>query len=169
VNIRKQLRRMETAPAIGALGLIVSILTWGTMLPVLVTESSLEEPFACCCMLGLLAPCICVIVTLHFRDSCRRQAGWCRALLRYYGAALGATVVIAVTFFGLAELIDRPGNLAPLAYIFYCIAILLVFSGIAFGMRPVHRWVRGPMDRLQRSVAIELARERVRRELRRHR
>ena len=49
------------------------------------------------------------------------------------------------------------------------VAFLLVVLAVLRGLRPVHRWLKAPMEQLQRQVAVRLARERIRKDLRRGR
>lgn len=172
--IRKQLRRMETAPAlcVGAVlcltpfVLILALSRWVYLgNEILISVLSIS-------VLGLAAW---TWSAARFRSSCRASPGWFAALLRYHVCGLGLTaLVLGVIIGGVWSLQASTGParnpsamvgfLGGLALIAAIVALVIGFVGVR-----LHRWLKAAMEPLQREVAVTLARERTRRELARGR
>ncbi len=175
--ISTQLRRMETAPTI-ALGCF-ALMAVSAVPVLLVIADSFRHP-----SMGNDGPCLCcglpllvalggwLVSVVRFRDSCGGKAGWLRVLWRYHILGLGymAVVFAAVssTTAILRRLIDAAGrsDRATLFYtgfaLVFCIGLLCAI--IVFTPR-VRSAAKGDMDQLQREVAVETARNLLRKRL----
>ncbi len=170
--IKKQLRRMETAPAVSMLGLLFLLPALGFLALVLCDQGPVyAETAACFGVQGTIGGIVWVVGIARFRSSCLGRPGWLAALLRYQlVASVFAGLVLVVFLFATYSMMEQGWRLNRyLGEEWPCIALPLLFAaviaGIIWGLRPVHRWLKGPMEQLQREVAVKIARDRVRREL----
>lgn len=171
--ISKQLRRMETAPATSVLGFLFLLPLLGIWAAIFQEGPRLDaEPIVYLGVPTLGALLTWIVGALRFRSSCLGRPGWLAALLRYQLVALLLVGVIGVVF-GCAVWAAN-ASAGPLGVIDDSLAellgglvvFLLVLAAILWGLRPVHRWLRAPMEQLQRQVAVRIARDRIRQELR---
>jgi len=171
--ISKQLQRMETAPATSVLGFLLLLPLLGLWGAILYEGGWLDaEPIVCLGVPTFGALLTWIVGALRFRSSCLGRPGWLAALLRYQLVALLLVGVIGVVFGCTVWVVNLSAgsvgvfdNLA--AYLLgVLVAFLLILAVILWGLRPVHRWLRVPMEQLQRQVAVRIARDRIRQELR---
>jgi hypothetical protein len=173
-QITKQLRRMETAPATS----VLSLLLFAPLLGVLVLglysggPSWYSRVNVCFGAATFIAGVMWVVGIARFRAHCMAQPGWVTVLARYHCVALVLAAVVVEAFVVAAQIVaasagplhtQRGGST-------FCLAMPLTFVvvvvGVRWGLKPVHRWLKTPMEQLQRKVAVEIARDRIRRELR---
>jgi hypothetical protein len=170
-QIRRQLRRMETAPAVSVAGLIFMLLAAVPAAAVLIAKPQGTWAPACLEVFASVGGIVWLIGIFRFRGSCLRRPGWFAVLLRYQLVALALAGLILVIF-GLSTwyMDDQrwrwnrgPGMSWP------CFARILLFGAVVVaitrGLRPIHRWLKAPMEQLQREVAVRIARDRIRREM----
>lgn len=163
--IRAALGRLETAPAYNFLGLIGAPLLAWLVVPVALTRSG-DATVACLWVLvfGLMASV--PFTLLHYRRTCRWRPGWLAALLRFHVGALAMLGLLLGLVFGLYACKDwlerwyvrRSGGES------FMLVLLVALLVLVWLMKPIYRWTKAPMEALQRDVAVEIARE----ELRRH-
>jgi hypothetical protein len=175
--ISKQLRRMETEPATSVLGLLALLLLWGVWALMLYYAGGFDASITIVCpgipTLGALLTWM--VGVFRFRSSCLGRPGWLAVLLRYQFVALMLVIAIAAVFGCALWIVDLSAGPihASSELILYFLgglaAFLLVVLAVLRGLRPVHRWLKAPMEQLQRQVAVKLARERIRKNLRRGR
>lgn len=172
--ISRELRRLETAPAIAAGALALLAFLTIAMLPAL-SDAAFVPELACPAALMLLSVLTWVIAASRFRASCRGQPGWVGVFARYQLVALLLVILVSGVFLGVALLVrartgpqftERAQNAYCLAMVPVCAAVL---SAIRWGLKPIHPWLKGPMEQLQRGVAAEIARQRSRKQLSRRR
>jgi len=157
--IRRQLRRMETAPAMALLSLVIlipSLILFG----VSCYHGGLEH--ATCLMLTVLVSLsLFVLFTQQFEFACGEQRGWILAFARYQvvglvvlagaiAACAGVTWIVVAWLYPVAT--DSACYVLP-------VALVATIALACWGVPPVHRWLRAPMDKLQRDVAVKIARE----------
>jgi hypothetical protein len=168
--IKKQLQRMETAPTVSVLGLLL-------MVPVLTASAIVlragdTEAAVRLLIAALAGATVWLFGILRFRSSCLDRPGWLVALVRYQIVAL-ILVALMLAPFWFVPAMTIPHGWPLSRHDWACVAFTLLFAaviaGIVWGLRPIHRCVKGPMERLQREVAVKIARDRVRRELHRQR
>jgi hypothetical protein len=164
--IRAELRRMETAPA---LALTMALLL--VPLPLLLAYAAVPKfDFACAATLIVAAVPAWITVALWFRHTCRGQAGWRSALLKYHLWGLFMIATSVGAFVGLVAVLVRvnvrtfPGGVDGVAIVFISGA-LLILAAVAFWARWVHRRLAAILAPLQRELAVKIAREHTRRRL----
>lgn len=163
--IRAALRRLETAPAYNFLGLVGAPLLAWAIYPA-ARQNAAAPTLPCLTLLVVALVCSVPFTLLHYRRTCRGRPGWLAALLRFHVGTLVMLAMILVAPFSLAWLAPfgrRSGtSLAnwtpwlglaalPLAVLWFCVMWRLL------------RWTKAPMEALQRDVAVEVAREELRR------
>jgi hypothetical protein len=171
--ISKQLRRMETAPAASVLGFLFLLPLLGLWAAIIDDGVWLDADAIVCVGVPTFGSLLTWIVGAYrFRSSCLGRPGWLATLLRYQLIALLLVAVIGIVF-GCAACVVKLSSGPVAAYdrlAAYALgglaAFLLVLAVILRGLRPVHRWLKAPMEQLQRQVAVRLARDRIRQELR---
>lgn len=171
-RIQQQLKRMESAPAVSVFGLLLLLLFLGLIGAMLLSGGAVGVDGACWGIATIAGLATWVTGIVRFRASCLERPGWLGAVARYQLVALLLTAGIAGVFIGVGSLVtvgagsiaDGEGATA------YCLVMpvttLLVVIGIRWRLQPVHRWLRAPMDQLQRAVAVKIARDRIRKEMR---
>jgi hypothetical protein len=174
-QIRKQLREMETAPTISVAALLV-LLPMAPCWVVLIADGALMGPgLECPTLATVVALFLLVVGVAQFRASCMERPGWLAALVRYQvvslllAGSLLAFIVIGVDFLSEPAWLWGRGARDPWACATGAVVFLAVAAGVLWGVRPVHRWLKAPMERLQRQVAVRIARDRIRREMSRRR
>ncbi|HVP10167.1 MAG TPA: hypothetical protein VMV94_03155 [Phycisphaerae bacterium] len=173
--ISAQLRRMESAPAycvacVFFAGLF-ALPPAALMLSVLRGQPFEQDTFCCfgSVLLGMIGAW--VAFAMQFRNSCLGKPGWFATLLRFHAYGLVMiSAVIGIIWLG-TELLDiaapgtkfgRPPALRLCGLAALGICVLLGSSWIA---PRLHARAKGNMEQLQREVAVQLARERLRRKL----
>ena len=169
-QIRKQLKKMENAPAYSLLALLFMLpaflATGGLLLSGHVRDAHYPA------LAATVATMVWVGAMSRFRSSCEQRPGWLAALLRYQLVGLALIGIVITIFCYGTYLLDHSGRRLNRYFgeSWPCVALPLMFAvvfvGIVWGLRPVHRWLRAPMDKLQRQVAVKIARERIRKEMR---
>jgi hypothetical protein len=156
--VEKQLKRMESPPTYNLACLLGIGLSVGLSLA--------THRLSPCCGAGLV---ICVIGFLasgyQYRRSCLNQPGWLAALVRFHVVAVVMMALMLSTpvlVWNLGKRIWMNQPIAMVAAVF--IALLLVFLIVSW----LHRLAKAPMERLQREVAVEAAREFLRRTMARN-
>jgi hypothetical protein len=171
--ISKQLRRMESAPAASVLVLLFMIYAY-VVIGAMCLGGFWEDaqcPFIAACV----ATVVWIGIVSHFRSSCLGRPGWLAALLRYqFVGVVLACLVLGVFLIATESMIDHRWRWNEyLGDDWPCLALPLMFiavvAAIVWGLRPVHRWLKAPIEQLQRQVAVKLARDRIRQELRQKR
>jgi uncharacterized membrane protein len=174
--ISVQLRRMETAPATGVLCLailLVASVPFFVLLPEFLRNKPPNGPEPCCCGLPMLVALVgWVTSVVKFRDSCKNRPGWPRVFLRYHLLGLAAMGVVFgfVLSAGLAvgKLIDAIDKSDKAAFL-YSVCVLILIVGVLVALvvflPRLRCFARGDMDQLQREVAVEIARETLRKNL----
>jgi len=111
-----------------------------------------------------------VTTTLRFRDSCRSQPGWFAALARFHAVTFLLMAAVGGVFVAGGSLAvhgtprwDHESRYTR-AMVLVAIMVYVLIRGL---VPPIHRWVKTPMEQLQREVAVQMARERLRKELHR--
>jgi hypothetical protein len=175
--IKAQLYRMESAPACGVAVLLLTVIVWAAFSIGWAWSPrwprSSPESFACAFCLSLLLPPAWLLCMHSFRKSCLDHAGWFALWVRYqtFGAAM-ALLVLSPIFFS-RELAD------PLTGGWYSrhtgirqfgilIVLVIAVAVILFTQR-TYRRMREEMDVMQRGVAVDIARETLRKRLGRQR
>jgi hypothetical protein len=176
--ISRQLRKMETWPAVcvtavllagaslvasmSVLAMVTEIVGFDEVMPMLFFSSA-----------GVLLPMIVWLVGVRrFRKSCMRKPGWAGTLWRYhlYGLSLSLLVIAAVAV-PVAPFLNRDVGVLPGTgglYSGLVIGITIAFMVfILLAGRRIQRWANGDMETLQREVAVTLARDALRKALRR--
>ena len=165
--IRRQLRRMESAPTYSVVGMLLTALT---AIPVAFLISG--EPLSLACPLiplfiGLL---LWIGGVARLRGSCLGKPGWLAALLRFQAVALLSIAGIGAIFgggIGLETAISGPSfQLGTLLAVMLMSAVVVLLV-VIWGFPQLHHWLKAPMERLQREVAVEIARERLRKKMHR--
>lgn len=169
--IRRQLRRMESAPALAAAAFMI-LLCFGISIVITlwVDFNNVSNVISCEFIPFLLIAFVWFVTLDAYRGSCSAQSGWLTAICRYHVCALvmlAATiaVVILVNRVCFALLDDYSG--AELYILFITIPMLLTLFQFMF--RPMYRWMKRPMEQLQRQVASAVIRKEIRSEMLRSR
>jgi hypothetical protein len=164
--ISRQLRRMETAPALCVGSFVVGAAMAVPTIATILEARNANTSF--CCGGTLLVPAIVWLGGIsEFATSCMGKPGWFRVLMRYhfYGVTMAAIVVAAVAGIALPLFYNVRSD-----WQFLLIVTILIFA-IVLSVPPVSRWAhrraREGLEPLQREVAVKLARDRIRRQLRR--
>jgi hypothetical protein len=171
--ITKQLRQMETSPAL-CVGAMVLGAPFLLMFAAVLIAPLGGVPVELLAFTGVPA-LACVIAWSvglgRFRSSCLAQRGWGRMLLAYHlWGLLLVTAVVGVMTLGVWSLspltaVSRSLNdrlIFSAAMIVLCVLIVLAVRAV---VRPLHARLTGPMRSLQREVAVTLARDAIRRRL----
>lgn len=157
-EIQRALRRMETLPAVllGCLliGAILAAMGYSllggaqpTVLPIFALSGA------------ALAALVAVVCAVAFWRQCRGQEGWLTALAVYLIAGLTTAVLLAAPVIVFLVLFVR-GERITLLDTRFLIAFMVgitVAAALALTWKPLSRCAKGPMERLQRERAIELA------------
>lgn len=175
--IARQLKQMETAPAMCLASLLLaSVFAVLLLLYVWVTGVELfrmDLGIASCSLLLFLFCGIYVVNVWRFQQSCRRKQGWGVALWRYHLYGLGiigsvlllAFLAVQIGFPPRHSLLPwRLGRYQIFAFVLVWAVIIVV---IYFGGRRAHRRAKELMEPLQRQVAVDIARQKLRERLRR--
>lgn len=163
--IRAALRQLETAPAYNFLGLLgAPLLAWAIYPSV--RQNAAGPPLTCLTLLVAALVCSVPFTLLHYRRTCRGRPGWLEALLRFHVGTLVMLAMVLVVPFSLAWLAPfgrRSGtSLAKWMPWLGLAALPLVVLWVWVIWRLL-RWTKAPMEALQRDVAVEVAREELRR------
>ena len=167
--IRRQLRKMESAPTLSVVGMLLAALFTVPLVIMLFHGKSSE---------GILCPTVALSLGLllwiggvaRFWGSCLGKAGWLAALLRFQAVAVVLIAGIGVTFgagFKLALAVGWSPHGSGKTLMLMLMIMVLVIAAVSWLLRPLHRWLKTPMERLQREVAVEIARESVRKQMHR--
>jgi hypothetical protein len=171
-TVRRQLRNMETAPAVCVLALLVGVpvvlLGALSMIPFAVPGGS--HSYATC---GGIAPIICLGVWItscvRFARYCLHKPGWFDRLLAYHFWALLLAVVIVGAIAGPCGLLWY--LLGRWSYRYAVIPAIMLAGGVPIILliprvaKPLHRRLMGTIEPLQREVAVTLIRDLMRRRL----
>jgi hypothetical protein len=168
-RIRAELRRMETAPAIAAAALL-ALVSVAAIEIFLALHDAGGEVHACSLFIGLLSLLVWLSAMSSFRSSCGARCGWAWAFIWYHvwvvvvAAPVAAWIIFVPRYLQTRHtrlLLDIPFSFFLLPIMFGVPLLLIVLGG-----RWAHRSVRRLLDPLQREIAIELARERLKADLR---
>ncbi len=107
---------------------------------------------------------------LRFRWSCMRKHGWFGALVQYHLCGLSACLLIFTVMGTATWLLWSVGHLRwSTSYLVYLATLAALFAlliaGVRYVVRPIYRGLRETLDRLQREVAITVARDERRRRM----
>jgi hypothetical protein len=169
--ITKQLERMETAPTacVAAFSLVVlCTILWFYLI---IGESREFLPLLCLfCTIQIFSIILWIWGINRFKAACLGRPGWFSLLVKYhiYGSILFCIIVLSFAVyigFKLTNLYVRGLDTTELMLLIGVLAVVFLTIRI-FGYR-VRQNIKQDMDILQRGVAVDLARERLRQELRR--
>jgi hypothetical protein len=174
--IARQLKEMETAPAMCLASLLLASVSGLVLLVCFVEKEAghirVNPCIASCPFVLLLCLPAYVGNVRRFQQSCQRKKGWGAALWRYHVYGLGIIgSVLFLAFLGLQIASSRTTFLPPWrvgryqtpAFIAVWVGVIAV---IYFGGRWAHRRAKELMEPLQREVAIDIARQKLRERLR---
>ena len=162
--IKRQLKRMETAPALSAA--VTAILVCLCIPPIMSyrERGGIDSNVVACSLLPFLVFCVVWIFTVDsFCKACQERPGWLFLLVRYQVVALAMMAATAGIIIGSVGLLDQFHN-HDNAIVMLClgggfVTILVVFYGV---FRPIHRWLKQPMEKMQRQAAVEIAKREIR-------
>lgn len=167
-NIREQLRRMESAPTYS----LACSLGAACLLLLLAALGPAEFLASGCLPLGLITCAVAWPLTVQrYKRSCLAKPGWGHALLRFQVA--GATMIGLVVGLPLSiawmllRVFARGGNV-PILIVVIALTFATPFA-FSWVISRAYRYAKGPMESLQRQVAVDLARDVLRRRLARRR
>ncbi|GEM_PF-804266 len=166
-EIRKTLARMESAPTLSAAALTV-FLGFPALWLVQMTNGLPRRPGGTWPYLVLAFTLGTLVTTaLQFRYSCRKQRGWLTTLLRFHAVTLGLIATIVALFLGggLLAMSRLPRWHGSGFAVVMSLIVLLVVVLIQWVVPPIHRWVKTPMEQLQRDVAVRMARHYLRKRM----
>ena len=160
---------METAPLVSAIGLALAlliVLVW-ILLPLHFASRGIDtELYPCMILPMFVAGVAWIFGGLAFQSACNGQPAWLCLLLRYYVVFLAMFVAIiappAMGFVCVVAFKLPPGELDLVLWLTPIVVLLSLVGILWWPGRAVHRWLRAPMDQLQRKVAVEAARNDVR-------
>jgi len=162
--IKRQLTRMESGPAY-AVGVV---LMFGAS--VALAAFSRFEAWSVALVPGLLAVIGWPLLLGRFRDSCLSKPGWVGAILNYHfwGLLMILTTIGAVPLavWITGTIVPSPAGRDPLCAL-SGIGLLLYLFVAWYWVRWLYRRAKGPMEALQREVAVTLARKDIRRRMER--
>lgn len=165
--IRQQLRKMERSPAFcaGAVSLALGSVAVVGLMAAFIPGFELQGLLAV--LPGLVSLVIWKPHAQEFCASCLGQPGWRRALWLYHLNSVPLCVVVMVMIAASCALPSYAGpsvrrNMDQIS-IFGLLSTVVV---MAVGGAWAHRRIRKLLEPLQREVAVRLAREQVRRTLR---
>jgi hypothetical protein len=151
--IRKALRRLETAPTVAFMGLLM-LVGAALLLRVSYTPSAILGVFAAACTL---------VGVSGFAHECQYRAGWFGALLWYflYGTLLlaaGIGMPIALLWAGGLTL-ERAfrGTAAPCVWL--VIAVVVATIPAVLSVRVLYRAAQRVIRELQRETAVRMAQQ----------
>ncbi|MBN1514626.1 MAG: hypothetical protein JXB13_21600 [Phycisphaerae bacterium] len=150
--IQRAMRRLETAPTMAFVGLLMLA---GATLLLLVSgaaSSALGAFGALCLFAGASA----------FGHECQYRPGWFRALLRYFGyAALILTIGFGfpISVLWLAHSTLKLSGQGDLACVMWLALLLLGVSLSVLPIRVLYRAAQRTIRELQRETAVQMARE----------
>ncbi len=170
--ISNQLERMESAPA------ICVILVPIVLFSVAMMGISLAAQHQGLGLFVLLCPSVLLLVglvgllvnTVRFRKSCLAKPGWLGVFVRFgaYGISMLLAVLLLVVA-GVWSLTKVCTDLRWGVFDWMHWGGLMLVAVVTFfflrGIRGLHRRAEGEMETLQREVAVQIARETIRRQL----
>jgi hypothetical protein len=157
--IRRQLKRLETAPTLCIAGLLVTAV--GAL--AFLTPWLGESPFFCC-VFGF-GPIMWLCGLASFAESCQRQTGWRRTLARFhlYAFCLLAVVIGAPVgaWFALVAPSNRMGSLSAFGawWVARLVSLLVFLVLLRTVAPPIYRRATAGFETLQRQAAVDLARK----------
>lgn len=173
-EIRKQIRKMETSPALCVAAVLLGVpLNAGfalLLLDAVRTGSGNWPAYVWVGCAAEMAPLVWIFSAWRFRASCLRRPGWGAALIAYHwwglllivsciGGAAGA-----IYLFG--QSVGRIRRLFPAAEALVAVVGLSVVAVlIVFWAKWGYRLATARFQQLQREVAVRIARERIRKEM----
>ena len=173
--ISAQLHRMETAPAVSVLGLLLllpMLFVWGQLLR---SGTPGGNDYGCPVFGTIMGASAWIGGIFNFRSSCLERPGWLKLLIRYQFVSLLLVALICLAFV-LAErvVVWTHGSIDSSAgsrmyRMTLLMTIGLVLAGVIWGLKPLYRWLKDPMELLQRHVAVKIARDRARQDMQRGR
>ncbi|MBU0637398.1 MAG: hypothetical protein KKB50_00920 [Planctomycetes bacterium] len=167
--IAAQLKQMETAPAVS----VLALLFLGPSVYLLV-ELALEGAggeVGCPLTATLIVVGAFAGEVARFRSACQGQPGWLAALVRYQLvafaliAAVVSVIVVVPAYLLNSGVTRRSATVERLACFSGPLAAGVLGLGLWRLLPPIYRWVKAPMERLQRDVAVKIARDAVRRRM----
>ncbi len=159
--ISKQLRRMETAPAISALALLFGMLVTIPVIRIIILRppsAATVLPYFAILISGIFL--IWITSAFQFRQSCLSKPGWLALLVKYELYALFLSILVILLFFpGIyLKLFNSKDVGLPVHVLCFSVSCVIIFT---LG-RHVYRSLRKELDIMQRGVAISIAREEMR-------
>lgn len=159
--IGKQLKRLETLPAVCA----------GTCIAAVVGFPIAQSSVPCCVSL-LICPLLWLVCMLGFRGECQAKPGWAKALALYHlyvlilgGLLLGLAICVSILVPLIGERLRAGWELAP---VLSAMGILAMGAVAWVLIRRVHDRMTRLIDPLLRNRARALARRDSRRDLQQH-
>jgi hypothetical protein len=159
--IGKQLKRMETRPAV-CVGMCIA-----TVIGFPIAQSSVP-----CCLSLFICPLVWLVCMLGFRADCQARPGWVMALALYHlyvlvlgGLLLGLAICVSILVPLIGERLRSGWEMAP---------VLIAMGILAMGavawvlIRGAHDRMTRLIDPLLRNRARALARRDSRRDLQQH-
>jgi peptidoglycan/LPS O-acetylase OafA/YrhL len=179
--ISRQLRAMETSLTLSVAGIL--ILVWFLCSAVVVASASGSSPDdrikdTTCFVYPMPIGILMTLFGRHrFKQSCLGKAGWSMFFSRYvrYGSIMGAVIllgipVVILTLHGRkGKLTGDPKSDTILGAMLVLATSLIVAAIILFAKWRIYPSLKEEKDRLQREVAVTLARQRLRESLDRSR
>jgi hypothetical protein len=158
--IRRQLKRLETAPTLCIAGILVT----AAGMPGLVATFTAEGPF-CYGVWAIVGPFLWLCAMARFAETCQWKSGWGKALARFhlyafyvFAVVIGAPVVLWPVLVALG---NRMGSLSSIGACWVASLVsALVFGVLLRTVGPLlyHQATAG-FEPLQRQVAMDLARQ----------
>lgn len=175
--ISEQLMLLETAPASAVSYAYLTVLF--LLVPVLFYAWRLSrgdplslEPFDLCLIPAFITFVAWVLSAIRFRDSCKQNPAWAGVLLRYHLVGFGSVTLVLLVVFPFAWLVSVVTDASPSAPKPSWLAIASA-AAIAGGSACVLAMLgprlsslaKGEMEHLQREVAVQIARQTLRKKL----
>ncbi len=170
--IRAQFEKMESAPVVCV---VATLLGFPVTLAIIWTTLRIGR-------LGALNVCTGVILLVcgvlwfwgasRFQKSCLDNPGWPEVLFKFHALAVGLCLLILLaTPFGAILLVEPIGSLLGVSTNGFRLSgwlwlMPVAIAGVYFGYQRFYPSVRASMDELQREVAVTIARDVRRREIR---
>lgn len=162
--IRKQLRRMETAPSYCLGSVLVLGPCLASMISIILVHGHDPAGLSCAGLIFVVLVGVWAIGAIRFRASCQHKSGWFAALMKFhaYGLIMGVLMVASELscLWVLWELSSPSTSWVFLvAQVLACIMLLvLTWFAVVWG----YRKAKEDVEPLQREVAVTIARNQMR-------